>query len=915
MKRKILLCLVSSLLLAGCGQTSESNSSVISEENPSPSFDNNSSSSDIVEEKNYYATINSYNDVIYLYGLVGETFDLSNINTSRCFEGMPTFKTSGSGVEINGNILTYKEKGLYKVDAMKDGLVQYALQISVNETEEERYSYPLSLNLSSFTQHSGKTGYVTTTEDSLTLQSDSSPWTRITYDLNPFYSKNYTIECDVTFKNTTDNSRWFGLVFRDQESKNKKYPYYQFDFRQNTKLNNAVELTYVYSDGGYSYPYSGSWGSSNPGTLSSNDKVHMKISLKDTKASCSLTTGEYSTSFDVDLPNATNGNFGFQCSGSTVLIENIKLSLDETTRISSFVNEEDSIVNITDVGVDGLKPHMIASGAYAEELYGVGIDTQQFFAKVDGFDLYSINDIKMDVTINDIFLEFSGLYIPNLQVEDKKSLQSVLEVCQSFGIVDLVIWSTNTKILNEAKKAMPYARLGYIPTNVSSFETYDEIGEICREAGRNYANLILMDHELLNKENVIKATSLGYTIVANAKNGENFSVIESALDGCKLILVNYSPDVLKQTNTLYDDEIFNVEEKSSSFASQTHSLLAIPYATGHRGSGNTGVNPDTNLPENTIESFKWAYDHGTQAVEIDIHTTKDGQLAVIHNGSTEAYSNKKLTVSTSTMDQLRSIQLYGKGNILTNYHIPSLEELFDSLNNDGKYNEKAMVVEVKDGLTSTGIKAIELAKEKGWYNRITIITFSEKVAKELREYDPGIQVSYLNTVYRRDNAEFWASVNSYLSQGIGLGSQHSTVSTEALQESNARGYMYWLWTFNNTDSTSIAQHIIDGNRAYTTNYMSFFTNNKYKLIANDNISLENNATTTLSATSVTYSGETNLENDIEIIVLSDNATAKGNSITRTASGDIYAVIKYKTTWTLNNVLTDFYIYSDLIVIK
>lgn len=908
MNKKLFLILLSSTLLISCNQTSDS---LTNSSSPIQSED----SSEPIVEKEYYATINSYNDIVFLYGIKGESFDLSTIDTSRCFNGVPTFKTTKQGIEIKENKIFFLEKGMYVIEAVYDGLTQYTLQVIVNESEEERYNYPKELDLNNFSLQSGKASYVTPSESSLLLQADSTPWNRITYPLDSNYNKNYTIECDVTFKNTTDQSRWFGLVFRDQEQKNQKYPYYQLDFRQNTALNNSVELTYVYSDGGYSYPYTGSWGNDNPGILTSEDKIHITLSLQDATAFCSLSTGNYSHSFEVNLPNISNGDFGFQASGATVLIENIKISLDPNVKVSSNANTEDSLVNIYDNGVVGLMPHLIASGSFAEEIYGVNANTQQFFAKVKDRDLFSINDEKMDVTLNDAFLEFSGTFIPNLEINDLTSLENVVEVCKSFGISDLVIWSKEESVLKDAKQKMPYARLGYIPTNVTSFETYNEVGEICRKAGKSYANLILIDYELLNKENIIKATSLGYTIVANAKNGDNFSVIDSALDGCKLILVNYSPNVLNQTNTLYNKSIFNINEDYTSYQSQTHSLLSIPYVTGHRGAGNTGVNPDTNLPENTIESFKWAYDHGAQAIEIDIHTTKDKDLAVIHNETTQEYSNKNLSVKNSTMAQLQAIQLYGKGHILTDYHIPSLSELFDALNSEEKYNDKAMVVEVKDGLTSTGIKAIELAKEKGWYNRITIITFSEKVAQELRAYDPGIQVSYLNTVKRTNNEEFWASVNSYLSLGVGLGSQHSTISTEALQESNARGYMYWLWTFNNTDYNALTKHIIDGNRAYTTNYVSFFTNNKYKLHVDNNLKVQANDSIEINAISTTYAGETTEEKDIELILLSNNATIEGNKVSRISDGNIYLIAKHKAEWILGNTTTTFYIYSDLITIK
>ena len=200
-------------------------------------------------------------------------------------------------------------------------------------------------------------------------------------------------------------------------------------------------------------------------------------------------------------------------------------------------------------------------------------------------------------------------------------------------------------------------------------------------------------------------------------------------------------------------------------------------------------------------------------------------------------------------------------------------------------------------------------------NRITLITFDSNVATQLKTYDPAVQVSYLGTVYRNNNEEFWTSVNSYLASGVGLASQQSTVSKEAIQEGNARGHIYWLWTFNKVDSTYIMTQILNGNVAFTTNYVSFFSDNKYKLTFDKEISLAMNETKELSATSITYVEKTNIENDVEIIVLSDNAVAEGNKITRTSDGTIYIVLKHKTTWEFDSTSTNFYIYSDLIEIK
>ncbi len=909
MNKKLLLCLIASTILASCNKNNSNQ--------PSDSIDINNSSNSSSEDtiiKDYYAVINSVYDVVYIYGVQGESFDLSTIDTSRCFSGKPTYKINNDGVSISGDTLTFNKVGTYTIEANANGIKQFAIQVSVGENEASRYLYPKSINLENYTQRSGNSDLVTIENDTITMQATGSIWNRITYALDENYSKNYTLECDATFLNTTDSSRWLGIVFRNQESDNKTYPYYQFDIRQNTASSNAVEVTYVYNSTSYSYPYIGTWNNGNPGVLSSNDTVHMKLKVQNSNFTGTLSCNDYTTTFDTTLPNASTGEFGFQCAGSTVKFENIKISLDEETKIMSYANTSDSIVNIEDDAIDGMKPNMIASGSTIDELYGVNEYCQQFFVRAESLKVYNINDALMDVTLNELFLDLRGQYIPNIQIEDEKTLQYVTEICNSYGIIDLVIWSSKGEILDAARKQMSYARLGYIPENVTSFESYDEIAEICHEAGRHYANLILIDSELLNKENIVKVTGLGYSIVANAKNGDNYSVISGALSGCKLILANYNSNVQKQTNLIYNDSIFNVNESSTSLDKQVHSLFSIPYVTGHRGAGTNGSNPAVTLPENTIESFKWAYDNGAQAIEIDIHETSDNRLAVIHDETTGAFSNVNLNIKRSTLAELQAIPLKC-GNIYSyDYHIPSLEEVFDTFSTD-EYNNKTIVIEVKDNLTKTGKMAIEMAKQKGWYNRITLITFSAATAKELREYDPAIQVGYLNTVIRHTNEEYWSSVNSFLSSGVGLASQLTTISTEPLQESNARGQMYWLWTFGYENSSQLANHIFDGNRAYTTNYVPCFTNNKYKLIYDNDITLAINETKQLTAKSVTYSQTETTEKDIEIIVLTDNATANNNNITRTGQGDIYAVIKYKTEWELYNTTTNFYIYSDIVVIK
>ena len=198
---------------------------------------------------------------------------------------------------------------------------------------------------------------------------------------------------------------------------------------------------------------------------------------------------------------------------------------------------------------------------------------------------------------------------------------------------------------------------------------------------------------------------------------------------------------------------------------------------------------------------------------------------------------------------------------------------------------------------------------------INLITFNSATAKALRDYDPSIQCSYLGTVQRQNNDEYWTSVNSYLANGVGLASQLSTIGAEALQESNARGEMYWLWTFDTGNYNQLITLISNGNRAFTINYMNFFTKNQYKLISENNITLADNESKTIEIKAVSYDKTISTADNAEIIVLSNNATVNGNTITRTGSGDIYVVYKMLAHWTLYQSPLNFYIYSDMMIIR
>lgn len=90
---------------------------------------------------------------------------------------------------------------------------------------------------------------------------------------------------------------------------------------------------------------------------------------------------------------------------------------------------------------------------------------------------------------------------------------------------------------------------------------------------------------------------------------------------------------------------------------------SVQYA--HRGLHNR----ELGIPENSMAAFRKARELG-YGVELDVHLTKDGQLAVIHDKSLKRTAGVDAEVSDLTMEELKRCCLEG-----TQETIPALEEV------------------------------------------------------------------------------------------------------------------------------------------------------------------------------------------------------------------------------------------------
>jgi glycerophosphoryl diester phosphodiesterase len=151
-------------------------------------------------------------------------------------------------------------------------------------------------------------------------------------------------------------------------------------------------------------------------------------------------------------------------------------------------------------------------------------------------------------------------------------------------------------------------------------------------------------------------------------------------------------------------------------------------------------------PENTMESFRLGAAAGADAIELDVHLTSDGHLAVIHDETVDRTTDGTGEVASFTLEDLRkldagarftaadgSMAFAGKG-----VTIPTLEEVLDWLPDD-----VGLVVEIK--ARAAAPKVVEALRERAVSRdgRAIVISFDEAAIEEVHALDPQLPTGYL----------------------------------------------------------------------------------------------------------------------------------------------------------------------------
>ncbi len=152
----------------------------------------------------------------------------------------------------------------------------------------------------------------------------------------------------------------------------------------------------------------------------------------------------------------------------------------------------------------------------------------------------------------------------------------------------------------------------------------------------------------------------------------------------------------------------------------------------HRGASH-------DAPENTLASFRLAFEQGADGIESDWHLTSDGQVACIHDPDTERVVGKKLVVNKSTLKELQTLDVgKWKDPKYAGERIPTLADVLAIVPPGKKH-----FIELKSKAEIVAPIAKIIASSSLKPEQIVIISFHADAVAESKKLMPQIKAYWL----------------------------------------------------------------------------------------------------------------------------------------------------------------------------
>ncbi|SBV03395.1 glycerophosphoryl diester phosphodiesterase [Streptomyces sp. MnatMP-M77] len=205
---------------------------------------------------------------------------------------------------------------------------------------------------------------------------------------------------------------------------------------------------------------------------------------------------------------------------------------------------------------------------------------------------------------------------------------------------------------------------------------------------------------------------------------------------------------------------------------------------GHRGV--MGVEP-----ENTLRSFVRAEASGMDAIELDLHLSKDGALVVMHDVDVDRTTDGTGPIAARTLAELRELDA-GRGE-----RIPVFEEVLEAVSSP-------LQAEIKDVAAARALA--DVIRERDLVGRVEVSSFHDEAVTEIARLVPGVRTVLIASRWGPDVVD-----RAQAAGAATLALNIRRLTLEIVEQAHSEGVKVIGWVVNTQDHLRLARALgLDG---------------------------------------------------------------------------------------------------------
>ena len=594
--------------------------------------------------------------------------------------------------------------------------------------------------------------------------------------------KDFTFEVTLKMLKADDQNRWVGLGYRTQEVAGGMVGYLM-GYRQNGNSHySAVNSSKAFNDGETLNP--------NNIKLSDGNYHTLKVVMEGNTASHYI-DNKLITSWDIRDRNTHLGGSSLDAGGLAILLNRATVSIKSVNVVGTLstlqnIEKDETIVNTyrDDLGLINF-PTVITDVKTENRLYTLlDTDTRPSNAILhvnDDLDVIVNDGTEIDTLTNVINDYLEKSIIPVVYIKNELQADRFIELMNEKLIIDMAVMSNDASLIKRIKDVHSVIRGIYHVTEAT------EPIEMVYEANRNYAGVIALNQDLVNRETVTYLHARFKTVWVMQQEETDFALYNSINSGCYGMIV---------------DDYENLYAVYGTYESNT--LTRTPFNVAHRGLSAV-------YNENSVLGTEKAISTGATHVEIDIFLTTDNEIVCMHNDTIDDTTNGTGKIESYSLEELREFYL----DVHSPYEpIPTLEDISVPI----KESDAVLIIEIK----SNKIKIVEILAEQlerlELTDQVVVISFNTGILGEMKDLIPEVPTANLGEARTSNFVAVLYWMGTY---NTGINTHYTHINkNDNMYFLRDRGIMGWYWIYETSPLMDAAVH--SGIIGITNNSCNYF---------------------------------------------------------------------------------------------